>query len=205
MKLHIAGVLCRKAQAATIAAQSRRVEMALVRNVPQEPSGHQGRVGSVDDSASAIAWRLSRPGCPIFSLPLDADAFGVEKTGFARKLAARPQETGGGCAMGRGLRILVSGSGGLGLRQGDGGASVAQRFMPRYGHAGRCPDLPRNLRFLGFSICCRVFGRNGVRTQKRRRSPATIAGLRRQFVLTFSQKRTAAVEPRPPRRRLRQP
>ena len=65
--------------------------------------------------------------------------------------------------------------------------------------AGRCPDPPRNLRFLGFSICCRVFGRNGVRTQKRRRSPATIAGLRRQFVLTFSQKRTAAVEPRPPR------
>ena len=95
VKLHIAGVLCRKAQAATIAAQSRRVEMALVRNVPQEPSGHHGRVGSVDDSASAIAWRLSRPGCPIFSLPLDADAFGVEKTGFARKLAARPQGAGG--------------------------------------------------------------------------------------------------------------
>ena len=63
------------------------------------------RVGSVDDSAPAIAWRLSRPGCPIFSLPLDADAFGVEKTGFARKLVARPQGAGGGCAMGRGLRI----------------------------------------------------------------------------------------------------
>ena len=94
--------------------------MTLVRNVSQEPSGHQGRVGSVDDSASAIVWRLSRPGCPIFSLPLDADAFGVEKTGFARKLAARPQGAGGGCAIGRGLRILVSGSGGLGLRQGDG-------------------------------------------------------------------------------------
>ena len=27
------------------------------------------------------------------------------------------------------------------------------------GHAGRCPDPPRNLRFLGFSFCCRVFGR----------------------------------------------
>ena len=95
VKLHIAGVLCRKAQAAAIAAQSRRVEMALVRNVPQEPSGHHGRVGSVDDCAAAIARRLSRPGCPIFSLPLDADAFGVEKTGFARKLATRPQGAGG--------------------------------------------------------------------------------------------------------------
>ena len=60
------------------------------------------------------------------------------------------------------------------------------------------------LRFLGFSICCRVFGRNGVRIPKRRRSLATIAGLRRQFVLTFSQKRTTAVEPRPSRRRLLQ-
>ena len=33
--------------------------------------------------------------------------------------------------------------------------------------AGRCPDSPRNLRFLGFSICCRAFGRNGVRTPKK--------------------------------------
>ena len=115
------GVLCRKAQAATIAAQSRRVEIALVRNVPQEPSGHQGRVGSVDDSAAAIAWRLSRPGCPIFSLPLDADAFGVEKTGFARKLAARPQGAGGGCAMGRGLRILGFWFGRAGVAAGGWG------------------------------------------------------------------------------------
>ncbi len=37
--------------------------------------------------------------------------------------------------------------------------------------AGRCPDPPRNLRFLGFSICCRVFGRNGVRTQNAGAAP----------------------------------
>ena len=121
VKLYIAGVLCRKAQAAAIAAQSRRVEMALVRNVPQEPSGHHGRVGSVSFCAAAIARRLSRPGCPIFSLPLDADAFGVEKTGFARKLAARPQGAGGGCAMGRGLRILVFWFGRAGVTAGGWG------------------------------------------------------------------------------------
>ena len=150
VKLYIAGVLCRKAQAAAIAAQSRRVEMALVRNVPQEPSGHHGRVGSVDDSAAA----QPPPGCPIFSLPLDADAFGVEKTGFARKLAARPQGAGGGCAMGRGLRILVSGSGGLGLRQGDGGcicctavyaALWARWALPR---PAKEPQVPWILRLL---------------------------------------------------------
>ena len=33
---------------AAIAAQSRQFEPASIRNVPQEPSGHQGRVGSVD-------------------------------------------------------------------------------------------------------------------------------------------------------------
>ena len=176
--------------------------MALVRNVPQEPSGHQGRVGSVNDCAAAVAWRLSRPGCPIFSLPLDADAFGVEKTGFARKLAARPQGAGGGCAMGRGLRILVSGSGGLGLRQGDGGASVAQWFMPRHGHAGRCPDPPRNLRFLGFSFCCRLFDRTSLRTQSQAQAVTTTAQ-RRRLALCPHQKRTPAVKRRPPARRPR--
>ena len=47
--------------------------------------------------------------------------------------------------------------------------------------AGRCPDPPRNLRFLGFSICCRVFGRNAV------------------------QPKNTGAAPRPSRRRLRQP
>ena len=39
-----------------------QVEIALVRNVPQEPSGHQGRVGSGLICAAADGWRHCRPG-----------------------------------------------------------------------------------------------------------------------------------------------
>ena len=126
-----------------------------------------------------------------------------------RRARRRVDRLRGGQLCRRALRIRseVSGPpswfrGRMGGRRGVGSPFVLGRAG--WGYAGRCPDPPRNLRFLGFSICCRVFGRNGVRAQKRRRSPATIAGLRRQFVLTFSQKRTAAVEPRPSRRRVRQ-
>ena len=106
---------------------------------------------------------------------------------FARKLAARPHGSAGGWA-------------------GEG-ALVRLLFLSRagWGYAGRCPDPLRKLSFLRtFHLLPRLRTKRSS-TPKRRRSPATIAGLRRQFVLTFSQKRTAAVEPRPPRRRLRQP
>ena len=178
VKLRVAGFCAGRLKRRPSPRRAVGSRLLWLENVPQEPSGHQGRVGSVDDSASAIAWRLSRPGCPIFSLPLDADAFGVEKTGFARKLAARPQGAGEAVRWGEVCGSLFSGSGGLGLRQGDGGASVAQRFMPRHGHAGRCPDPPRNLRFLGFSVCCRAFG--AWHREKSQAQAATIAARSRQ-------------------------
>ena len=104
---------------------------------------------------------------------------------FARKLAARPHgSAGGGREKGRWFAFCF-GSGGLGLRWA----------LPR---PAKEPKVPWILHLLP-----RLRAKQGA-NPKRRRSPATIAGLRRQFVLTFSQKRTAAVEPRPPRRRLRQ-
>ena len=78
------------------------------------------------------------------------------------------------CRRALGIRSEVSGppSWFRGRWAGDG-ALVRLLFLGRagWGYAGRCPDPPRNLRFLGFSICCRVFGRNGVRTQNAGAAP----------------------------------
>ena len=101
--------------------------------------------------------------------------------------------------MGRGLRILGFWFGRAGVAAGGWGASVAQRFMPRHGHAGRCPDPPRNLRFLGTSICCRPFGRRALRTRTQAQA-ATTAAQRRRLAPTPPQKRTPAGKRRPPAR-----
>ena len=67
------------------------------------------------------------------------------------------------------------------------------------GHGGLCPHPPRNLRFLGFSFCCRVFGRRALQNQTKAQAVTTTA-LRRRFEQRPLQKRTAAGKP-PPRRR----
>ena len=71
-------------------------------------------------------------------------------------------------------------------------------------HGGLCPHPPRNLRFLGFSFCCRLFGRTSLLHQTQAQA-ATIAAQRRQFALRQHQKRTPAVKPPPRRRRPRRP
>ncbi len=91
--------------------------------------------------------------------------------------------------MGRGLRILGFWFGRAGVTAGGWGASVAQRFMPRHGHAGRCPDPPRNLRFLGFSVCCRAFG--AWRCGKSQAQAATIAARSRQAEAMLVRERCA--------------
>ena len=48
-------------------------------------------------------------------------------------------------------------------RRGVGSPPVLGRAG--WGYAGRCPDPPRNLRFLGFSFCCRLFGRTDASPQ----------------------------------------
>ena len=74
--------------------------------------------------------------------------------------------------------LLFSDSGGLGLRQtllkisgnfsvfspiGDfPSLSVRPPSTNELSHGGLCPHPPRNLRFLGFSFCCRLFGRTEV-------------------------------------------
>ena len=148
--------------------------------------------------AAAIARRLSRPGCPIFSLPLDADAFGVEKTGFARKLAARPQGAGGGCAMGRGLRILGFWFGRAGVAAGGWGyiccaavyaAPWARWALPR---PAKEPQVPWILHLLPcfWSVATRkIAGSSG---DHRRAEPSGRT--------SPDQKRTAGAE-RPPRPR----
>ena len=55
-----------------------------------------------------------------------------------------------------GLRLLGFGSGG----RGDGRGLFSA--LKESGYGGLCPHPPRNLRFLGFSFCCRVFGWRGI-------------------------------------------
>ena len=54
-----------------------------------------------------------------------------------------------------GLSLLGFGSGG----RGDGRGLFSA--LKESGYGGLCPHPPRNLRFLGFSFCCRVFGWRG--------------------------------------------
>ena len=61
-------------------------------------------------------------------------------------------------------------------------------------HGGLCPHPPRNLRFLGTSICCRPFGRRALRTRAQAQA-ATTAAQRRRLVPTLHQKRTTAGKP----------
>ena len=74
-------------------------------------------------------------------------------------------------------------------------------FFPseELGCGGLCPHPPRNLRFLGTSFCCRLFGRWAL-LSPRQAQAATSAAQRRRLRTAPHQKRTAAGKP-PPRRR----
>ena len=71
-------------------------------------------------------------------------------------------------------------------------------------HGGLCPHPPRNLRFLGSSFCCRLFGRRALRTRTQAQA-ATTAAQRRPLAPTPPQKRTPAGKPPPRRRSPRRP
>ena len=118
---------------------------------------------------------------------------------FARKLARPPDFVRGTwMRFGELSSLLILGSGGRRLR--------TRAFFPAngLGYGGLCPHPPRNLRFLGFSICCRPFGRRTLRTRAQAQA-ATTAAQRHHLAPTPHQKRTPAVEPPPRRRRLRCP
>ena len=92
-----------------------------------------------------------------------------------------------------GLRLLGFGSGG----RGDGRRLFSA--LKESGYGGLCPHPPRNLRFLGFSFCCRPFGRTPLLHQTQAQA-ATTAAQRRQLRTAPHQKRTPAVKRRPPAR-----
>ena len=89
--------------------------------------------------------------------------------------------------------LLILGSGGRRLR--------TRAVFPSngLGYGGLCPHPPRNLRFLGFSICCRLFGRRALLVPGQAQAITTMAQ-RRRLAPTLHQKRTPAGKP-PPRRR----
>ena len=59
------------------------------------------------------------------------------------------------------------------------------------GYGGLCPHPPRNLRFLGFSICCRLFGRRTLRTRAQAQAATTAAQRRRLAPETHPSSRAA--------------
>ena len=93
-----------------------------------------------------------------------------------RRARRRVDRLRGGQLCRRALRIRSEVSGPPSWFRGRMGGrwSVGSPFVlgrAGWGYAGRCPDPPRNLRFLGFSICCRVFGRNAVQPKNTGAAP----------------------------------
>ena len=85
------------------------------------------------------------------------------------------------------------------VRAGGGVTDEAFSTSEELDYGGLCPHPPRNLRFLGTSICCRLFGRGALRFPAQAQA-ATTAAQRRQLRTAPHQKRTAAGKRRPPAR-----
>ena len=158
-----------QAQAATTAAQRHHLA----------PTPHQKRTPAVEPPprrrrlrrpcAAAVARGL-RPPFRLFPRtirPLTA-YWAVNITDGSRKFArklARPPDFVRGTWMrfGELSSLLILGSGGRSYGRGPVFPSNG------LGYGGLCPHPPRNLRFLGFSICCRPFGRRTLLSHGRRK------------------------------------
>ena len=110
------------------------------------------------------------------------------------------------------LLILISGGRGYGRRLwAIRGAPARLNRVPcsslnGLSYGGLCPHPPRNLRFLGFSFRCRLFGRTSLLNQTKAQAVTTTAQ-RRQSVLRPHQKckpsgqaATKAAQPASPKR-----